>query len=790
MVGRFLSTVCAMLLALGLAFSGGWLTAAVASTAVEHVGQAKQKKPAQKKPAKKKQTKKTKPAKAKPAEPEIAKEPWQLPMTVVVVRQIGSGCEPLCAEWIAAEGEITAATPALFRKMLKRLGKRKLPVLIQSPGGNVDAAIEIGRMLRKAKLDVTVSGIVYEGCKPHVKSCRPPEADQGLYRGMPGGIGYCASACPLILAGGVNRLAGTDAGVGLHQIRTTWTRQDIRYRETYRIENGKKKVISRKVVSRKNKSYTKDGLDKRLRRQLTAYLKEMGVSPAMLEDMEKAPHSDMNWLKPERAREVKLVTSHATSVGWFDLLRLCKAADPEPHCIERAFAAPKPAPGAEMIVTRMRATGACEPFCPEWIAAYGVIMPETPKRLAAVLKELDGKKLPIFINSTHGDFDAALDMGRMIREKKLVAAVGVTDFTGCNPRDAACSKDHPPGKPYEGLIYRFGDCGRECLLVLAGGVERYAINAVGTFFAPPESLFSRKTGGPPAKLLEAYLNDMSISPDLLRLARAGTAGKPVRLSTSDVRVLRLGTHQESPDFMADPVSCRGSNPAPNCVARVRPPASAEAVLPPPVGNEMIVVRMRAEGDCGTLCPEWIMAQGMITPQTPERFRAIFKETAGAKLPLVVDSAGGDLDAALAIGRMIRVRKLDVIVATIKSVGCAPRDQACSSKMANQPYMGITQAPGNCSRECLFMLAGGVRRSGVLLSNTVIPQLSEFSTRRSDRSAREIIALHLEDMGTSWDILQNGLSTGSSAKELDGLTAPTACSRPGPPANCIRRDKTS
>ena len=514
------------------------------------------KKPAekQKKPAKKK------PAPAKQAKPVKPKEPWQLPMTVVVVRQNGSVCEPLCPEWIAAEGEITSATPAQFRKVLKQLGKRKLPVLLQSPGGNVDAALEIGRMLRKAKLDVTVSGIAYEGCAPHLKTCRPPEADKGLYRGMPNGLGYCASACPLILAGGVNRLAAADAGIGLHQIRTTWTREHVRYLETYRLQNGKKKVISRKVVSRKNKSYTKDGLDKRLTKMLTAYLREMGVSPAMLEDMEKAPHSEMNWLRPQRAREVSLVTSHDTGVNLFDLVRLCRASDPKPNCVERAVAMPKAAPGAAMTLTRMRTTGSCEPYCPEWIAADGVIMPETPKLFAALLKELDGKKLPVFLNSTHGDFDAALEIGRMIREKQLVTAVGASEITGCTASGAACRKGRPPGQAQAGRVYRFGECGRECLLLLAAGVERYAAHAAGTFFAPPASLFSVKKGGAPAGELEAYISEMTISPELLRIAGAGTANKPVRLSAADLRILRLGTREGSPEFMTDPVSCRGRQP--------------------------------------------------------------------------------------------------------------------------------------------------------------------------------------------------------------------------------------
>jgi hypothetical protein len=704
---------------------------------------------AQQKPAKKqKKTKRKKPAPAKQAEPEKAKEPWQLPMTVVVVRQIGSVCEPLCPEWIAAEGEITAATPALFRKMLERLGNRQLPVLIQSPGGDVTAALEIGRLLRKAKLDVTVSGVAYEGCAPHVKSCRLPGSVKGVYRGTPLGKGYCASACPLILAGGVNRLASSEAGIGLHKIRTTWTQEHVRYQETYRIENGKKKVISRKVISRKNKSYTKDGLDKRLRKKLTAYLKEMAISPAILEDMEKAPYSEMNWLQPQRARELGLVTSHDTGIGLFELLRLCSGSNPRPNCVARAFEMPPPKPGTEMIVTRMRATGACEPFCPEWIAADGVITPGTPKLFAAILKELGGKKLPVFLNSTHGDFDAALEIGRMIRKRQLVTAVAVSAFTGCDARHASCRKGQSPGEPYKGRVHRFGECGRECLLVLAGGTDRYAVNAAGTDFAPPESLFSRKTAGAAVEEAEAYLREMSISPNLLRIARSGTSSKPVLLSAVDIRILRLGTETASPAFMVEPLLCRDSSGAPNCVVRAKVPP------PPSPAEEMVIVRVRATGTCEPLCPEWISAEGVITAETPAAFRAVLRELGDAKLPVLIHSKGGDVDAAIQIGKMIRESGLKSVVAVTRFYPCEPRRASCGRPLPTpQLFEGSIYEFGECQQACLFMLAGGVERYISFAAGAVVLPLEYMMRKTSRKGAEARVGSYLRDMSVSPDLLE-------------------------------------
>jgi len=63
------------------------------------------------------------------------------PMQVRIVRSAASGCEPDCAEWISAEGDIVDATPAAFEQVFRKLGKRRLPVLIHSGGGSVNQLV-------------------------------------------------------------------------------------------------------------------------------------------------------------------------------------------------------------------------------------------------------------------------------------------------------------------------------------------------------------------------------------------------------------------------------------------------------------------------------------------------------------------------------------------------------------------------------------------------------------------------------------------------------------------------
>ncbi len=47
-----------------------------------------------------------------------------------------------------------------------------MPVVVNSPGGNVDAAVTLGQMIRKSKLDVAVGTTVFSGCEPEMKNCR------------------------------------------------------------------------------------------------------------------------------------------------------------------------------------------------------------------------------------------------------------------------------------------------------------------------------------------------------------------------------------------------------------------------------------------------------------------------------------------------------------------------------------------------------------------------------------------------------------------------------------------
>lgn len=187
-----------------------------------------------------------------------AKEPVLPSMQFAIVRSAVSSCEPACPEWISASGVILGDTPAKLQKILKKMGDRKLPIVMESNGGNVDAAMEIGRMIRKRGLDVAIGKTRFEGCSPDQKNCKPDRFSDGAYAGYTFPVGaYCLSACPYILAGGEKRYVGQWAFVGVHQITQIYTQTKITYRTRYRIVNGRKKFSIRRLSDASRPDLTK-----------------------------------------------------------------------------------------------------------------------------------------------------------------------------------------------------------------------------------------------------------------------------------------------------------------------------------------------------------------------------------------------------------------------------------------------------------------------------------------------------------------------------------------------------
>ena len=256
-------------------------------------------------------------------------------MTFAIVRSGVSGCEPNCPQWIAAEGDFKPGTAGEFKTFLKKIVKRRLPIVITSPGGDVNSALAMGQMIHERKLDVTVGWTLYTGCAPTKKDCVLPKEQGGVYRGLVISMrAYCFSACPFVLAAGQSRVVKSGAYVGVHEITTQPFYQKVRYYETYRMVKGHKKVLSRKILSRKNivgKTTTK--LSKSFDKRLKSYLTTMGVNLSMLDLLHLAPPSSIHTLSPEEMKSTGLVTDYDTAR---ELVAnsLCAQAVPADNCVK------------------------------------------------------------------------------------------------------------------------------------------------------------------------------------------------------------------------------------------------------------------------------------------------------------------------------------------------------------------------------------------------------------------------------------------------------------------------
>ena len=106
----------------------------------------------------------------------------------------GAMAKPMTFELVGggrlmATGTITPGISEAFAAEVGKRGDYIKTVVLNSPGGSVTDALAIGRLIREKKFATEV------------------EAGK-----------YCASSCPLVFAGGVERRAGDKAAIGVHQV--------------------------------------------------------------------------------------------------------------------------------------------------------------------------------------------------------------------------------------------------------------------------------------------------------------------------------------------------------------------------------------------------------------------------------------------------------------------------------------------------------------------------------------------------------------------------------------------
>jgi hypothetical protein len=166
------------------------------------------------------------PAKPAPA-PDLRRIP---PMVFFLAKGEAGACGPDCSEWIAADGAIDAATPQRLRALLAKIhkaGKRTPPIYFFSPGGSVDASLELGRLMRANKIKAGVARTVPQGCDPtkiRDKACDAiMRSGRELDAELRANRATCASSCVYALIGAAEREVPPGAALGVHSMQMTRT---------------------------------------------------------------------------------------------------------------------------------------------------------------------------------------------------------------------------------------------------------------------------------------------------------------------------------------------------------------------------------------------------------------------------------------------------------------------------------------------------------------------------------------------------------------------------------------
>jgi hypothetical protein len=672
-------------------------------------------------------------ANKKPSIPSPPRPIYEAPMRVVIVRNSSPVCEPTCPQWIAAEGEIMDSTPEVFRRVFQQMEGTKLPIVIRSPGGSINAAIKIGRMIRERKLTVAVGHTEFRGCSPADQDCKLSKESKNVYEGtIFESYSFCNSACPILLSGGTTRLISSWSSAGVHQPKTIWTRQYVRYRDDYQIINGKRKITNRKIISRKNVyDKTTYGLYRELRKSLTSYYKSMGIDLAILEESEKAKYKDINTLTTKQIDDFSLRTVPLQSIylaapsqcGTLPTSAVCvfdKMRDPTIVLEQLKQAAGITSKAPEMTFRPAKLTGVdCQTTCPVWIAAQGLITVQTPDRFKSFIERTKIKHLTVVLHSEGGDLLAAIALGQAIRLANLDTAIGQSIFE-------MASNMLPTNEwiPNAAEFKSEGLCQGVCILAFTGGKNRHVSTNSRIILHNP-AVYRNIVGGSPAIVeMNQYLQKMGVDPGFMKSLYDIKESKPRSLQRSELTKYAVINAVNDGTEIYSPYHCKLNRQSRGCfysaTVALEPDKKSGPTKTMPIMKPILA--MMPQALCAKQCPVWIYGEGRINSATVEDFKKIFSETKMKKLPVILNSENSDLYASFALGELLRENAAEVAIAKLELQLC----ENCGLKLGSYSVVPATiTETGQCDSSCVIALAGGSKRMSFSAAPLYVQSIETF-----------------------------------------------------------------
>jgi hypothetical protein len=171
---------------------------------------------------------------------------------------------------------------------------------------------------------------------------------------------------------------------------------------------------------------------------------------------------------------------------------------------------------------------------------------------------------------------------------------------------------------------------------------------------------------------------------------------------------------------------------------------------------------RTEGpaaQCGRSCRTWISAVGLVTDRTVRDFEIFASDSAARGATFVLDSEGGSVLAAMALGRAIR--RLDMTTTVGKTL-VLPESNGKEPRATLSPR-------ARCESMCAFILLGGTRRHVPQEARVLVHQIwlgsksrraleSSYSAEEISRVQRDIgsLARYTVEMGGGIELVEAAL----------------------------------
>jgi len=195
------------------------------------------------------------------------------PMKFVLAGNGGncSGCE-----WTSAIGVIDQSTPGKFEEYYKK-NPYPITVMLHSPGGNLMAGMELGRIFRKYKIPVDIA-----------ETQKETDPENHFEKTAPG---ICASACAYAFLGGVSRLIENGSRIGFHQFY------------------GNPKTVEANTGSVSVEGYTLSA-DQIISGVIAEYIAEMGVDERVLSIASIAGKNDVITPNAKDLEILKVITNN------------------------------------------------------------------------------------------------------------------------------------------------------------------------------------------------------------------------------------------------------------------------------------------------------------------------------------------------------------------------------------------------------------------------------------------------------------------------------------------------